>query len=63
MDSERASTFIGSNGPRFEFIYHDDTIYEDWISFRFILMHKGIFVITQDCIEDDEQGLWFELID
>ena len=24
-------------------IYHDDTVYDGWIDFRFILVHKGIF--------------------
>ena len=42
---ERASIPMGPNGPRLELIYHDDMVYEDWIGFRFILMHKNILVI------------------
>ena len=34
---------MGPNGPRSELIYHDDTIYEGWIGFRFTLMYKGSF--------------------
>ena len=26
-------------------------------------MHKSILVITQGCIGDNEQGIWFGLID
>ena len=48
---------MGLSGPRFKLIYHDDTVYEGWIGSRFILMHKGILVILQDCIGDNEQSL------
>ena len=54
---------MGPNRLYFELIYHDDTIYEGWIGSRFILMCKGILVITQGCARDSEQGLWFRLID
>ena len=54
---------MGPNGPRFELIYHDDIVYEGWINSRFILVYKGILVILNGCIEDNEQGLWFGLID
>ena len=37
---------MGPNGPRSEFIYHNDTVYESWISSMFILMHKGVLVIS-----------------
>ena len=54
---------MGPSGPCFKLIYHHDTIYKGWISSRFILVYKGILVITQCCIRDNEQGLWIELID
>ena len=38
-------------------IYYDGIVYEGWIGFRFILIHKVIFVILQGCIGDSEQGL------
>ena len=38
-------------------IYYDGIVCEGWISFRFILIYKVIFVIIQDCIGDSEQGL------
>ena len=53
---------MGPNGPCSELIYHDDTIYEDWIDFMFTLVHKSILVTTQGCIRDSEQGLWNGLI-
>ena len=54
---------MSRSGPHFELIYHDDMIYEGWISFRFNLVHKGVLVIMQDCTWDSEQGLWIGLID
>ena len=48
---------MGVSGPYSELIYHDDTIYEDLIGSKFILVHKGVLVITQGCIEDNEKGL------
>ena len=45
LDYERANTPIGPNSPHSELIYHDDTIYEGWIDSKFILVHKGVFVI------------------
>ena len=63
LDFERASTPMGFNGPHSKHIYHDDPIYKGWISSRFTIMHKGILVITQGCIEDSEQILWIWLID
>ena len=63
MDSKEANTPMDPSGPRSELIYHDDMIYEGWISFRFTLVHKTISVITQGCIRDSEQGLYIELID
>ena len=38
-------------------------VYEGWISSMFILVHKAILVISQGCIGDNEQGIWFGLID
>ena len=40
---------MGPNNPRFELIYHDDTIYEEWIDSWFIFVYKGVLVITQGC--------------
>ena len=54
---------MGSNGLRFELIYHNDTVYKSWISSWFISVHNGILVILQGYIGDNEQGLWFWLID
>ena len=54
---------MGPSGPRSEFIYHDDMFYEGWIGSRFILAHKGVLVITQGYIGNNEQGLWIGLID
>ena len=54
---------MGPSSPHYELIYHDDTFYEGYINSRFILVHKGILVITYDCTRDNEQGLWIELID
>ena len=54
---------MGSNGPHFELIYHDDTVYEGWIGSRFILMHNRVLIITEYCIRDNEQGIWIGLID
>ena len=51
------------NGPHSKLIYHDVIVYEDWIDFRFILVHKGVLVIMQGYIWDSEQSLWFGLID
>ena len=33
------------SGPHYEFIYHDGTVYEGWIGYRFIIVYKGILVI------------------
>ena len=63
LDYEGASTLIDPNGPYFELIYHDSTVYEGQIGSRFFLMHKSVLVITQSCIGDNEQGLQIELID
>ena len=57
LDYEEASTPMDPSGPHSEFIYYDDTVSEGRINFRFILMHKGVLVITQDCTRDSEQAL------
>ena len=54
---------MGPNGPRFDLIYHDDMVYELWIGFLFILMHKGVLVIMQDYTRDSELVLWIGLTD
>ena len=48
---------MGPNGPRFELIYHDDTVYEGQNDSWFILVHKGVLVITQACTKDSEKVL------
>ena len=45
---------MSPNGHRFELIYHGGMVYEGWIGFRFIIMHKDVLVIVQDCIGDSE---------
>ena len=62
LDYEGASTPMGPNGPYFELIYHNSTIYEGQIGSRFILMHKSVFVITNSCIGHNKQGLQIRLI-
>ena len=47
----------------FELIYNDDMIYESLINSTSILVHKGVLIIMQGCIGDNEQGLYIGLID
>ena len=47
----------GISGPYSELIYYDGTTYECWIGSSFILVHKGVLVISQGFIRDNEQGL------
>ena len=47
---------MGLNGPCFELIFHDNIAYESWIDYKFTFMHKGVLVIMQSCIGDNEQG-------
>ena len=54
---------MGPSGLCFELIYHDDIVYEGWIGSKFILVHKGVLAIQQGCAKDNEQVLWFVLID
>ena len=63
LNYERANTPMDPNGPYFELINHDNTVYEGQIGSRFILMHKSVLVIMQSCIGDNEQGLQIEIID
>ena len=46
LDSKGANTLMVPRDPCSELIYHDDTIYESWIDSKFILVHKGVLVIT-----------------
>ena len=62
MDYKGVSIPMGSNSLCSKLIYHDDMIYEGWISSTFILVHKKILVIMQGCISDSEKVLWIELI-
>ena len=45
---------MGPSGPHFELIYHVGTVYEGWINFWFILVHKDILVIIQCCTRNSE---------
>ena len=54
LDSKKASPLIGSIGPCFDLIYHDDTIYESWIGSWFTRMYKGILVIMQGYTRNSE---------
>ena len=51
------------NGPQSKLIYLVSIGYEGWIGFRLTFVHKGVWVIMQDCIRVSEQGLWIGLID
>ena len=48
---------MGPNDPYSELVYHDDKVYEDWISSWFTLVNKNIMVIMQVYIGDSEQVL------
>ena len=61
LDSKGANTSMGLSGPRSKLTYHNGTVYK--IGSRFILLHKGILVISQGYTWNNEQGLWFGLID
>ena len=63
MNYEGANTPMVPSGPYSELMYHDDMVYEGWIDSRFIFVHKDILIISQGCIKDNEQGIWFGLID
>ena len=56
MDFEGTNTFMGLNGPRFEFISLVGMDYEDQIGYRFTSVHKKDLVIMQYCIEVNEQS-------
>ena len=46
LDFERANTPMGHSGPQLELIYYDDIVYEGSIGSQFIIVYKGILVIT-----------------
>ena len=46
---------MGPSGPHSKLIYYDGMVYEGWIGFYFICVHKGVLVIMQDYIRDSEQ--------
>ena len=48
---------MNPDGLYSKLIYHDDAIYKGCIGSRFILVHKSVLVIMEDCIRDNEQGL------
>ena len=53
---------MGPNGSCSKLIYLIDMNYKGRISFKFTFVHKGVLVITQDCIGVSEQSLWIGLI-
>ena len=54
---------MGPNGPYFELIFLDGTVYEGWMGFQFTFIHKRVLVIMQGCIRISEWYVWTELID
>ena len=62
LDFEGVDNLMGPNGPHFDLKYHHDIIYESQIDSRFILVHKGVLVISQHYTWDNEQGFWIGLI-
>ena len=62
MDSKGDNIPMGPNGPRFELIHLVGIDYEGRIGSKFTFVHKGVLVITQDCIGVSEQSLWIGLI-
>ena len=42
------------SGPHSELIFLDDMIYDGWMGFQFIFMHKGVLVIMEDCTRNSE---------
>ena len=48
---------MGPRGPYYKLIHHDGTVYDSWISSKFILMHKGILVNMQGCIANNDNWL------
>ena len=53
---------MSPSDPPSKLIYHDDTIYEGWIDFRFIFVDKSVLVILHNYTRDNK-GLYFGLID
>ena len=62
MEYEGTNIPTSHSGPHSMLIYLVDTDYESEIGFRFTFVHKGVLVITQDCIGVSEQSLWIGLI-
>ena len=62
MDSEGANISMSPNGSRSKLIYLVGMDYEGRIGSKFTFVHKGVLVITQDCIGVSEQSLWIGLI-
>ena len=54
LDSKGASTPMDPSGPLFKLIYLIDMSYEGQIDSKFTFVHKGILVITQNCIRVSE---------
>ena len=54
---------MSPNDPHFELIFFDDIVYEDWMSFQFTFVHKGVLVIVQGCTRISKWYLWIGLID
>ena len=51
------------SGPRFELIFLIGTTYEGWMDFQLSFVHKGVLLITQDCIEISDWYLQTGLVD
>ena len=45
---------MGPNGPCSKLIYYDDIVYEGYITSRFTFVYKGVLIITQGCIGNNE---------
>ena len=63
FDYEEANDPMGPNGPYFELIFLDDTVYEGWMGYQFTSMHKDVLVIRQGCTRISEWYVWTKLID
>ena len=49
LDYMGVNTPKGPSSPHSKLIYHDDMVYENWITSKFTLMHKGVLAIMQGC--------------
>ena len=54
---------MGPSSTYSKLIYLIGMGYKGRISSRFTFVHKGILIITYDCIRVSDLGLWIGLID